>query len=39
MEERKIQKIFTKCQRRKYWNIFIPKILANYLNKKKEMIR
>ena len=29
MEEWKIQNIFSKCQKRKFWNIFLPKNLAN----------
>jgi len=31
MEEWKIQNIFSKCQKRKFWNIFLPKNLANDL--------
>jgi len=29
MEEWTIQNIFSKCQTRKFWNIFLPKNLAN----------
>jgi len=29
MEAREIQKIFTICQKGKFWNIFLPKNLAN----------
>ena len=32
MEEWTIQNIFSKCQTRKFWNIFLPKNLANDFN-------